>query len=46
MSLVVIWADLGAFIGTLRYKQALLEDIIYTYREAEEIRVYEDRPKQ
>lgn len=34
------------FASTMGYKQALLSDLIYTYREAEEIRIYEDRPKQ
>ena len=34
------------FSSTMHYKQSLLEDLIYTYREAEEIKVYEDRPKQ
>ena len=33
------------FSSTMMYKQMLLEDIIYTYRDAEDIRVYEDRPK-
>lgn len=34
------------FSSTMNFKQALLEDIVYTYKEADEIRVYEDRPKQ
>ena len=34
------------FSSTMNFKQALLEDIIYTYKDAEEIRVYEDRVKQ
>lgn len=34
------------FHSTMAYKQCLLEDVIYTYKEAKEIRVYEDRPKQ
>ena len=34
------------FSSTMHYKQSLLEDLIYTYKEAEEIKVYEDRPKQ
>lgn len=34
------------FKSTMTFKQALLEDIVYTYKEADEIRVYEDRPKQ
>lgn len=33
------------FSSTMVFKQALLKDLVYTYREAEEIRVYEDRPK-
>ncbi|KAK5113518.1 hypothetical protein LTR62_003387 [Meristemomyces frigidus] len=33
------------FASTLAYKQALLRDIVYTYRNAVEIRIYEDRPK-
>lgn len=34
------------FSSTMLFKQALLEDIIHTYKDADEIRVYEDRPKQ
>lgn len=34
------------FSSTMHFKQLLLEDIVYTYKDAEEIRVYEDRPKQ
>ena len=34
------------FRSTMFYKQALLEDIMYTYQDADQIRVYEDRPKQ
>ena len=34
------------FATTMMYKQALLEELIYTYKDAEEIKVYEDRPKQ
>ena len=34
------------FSSTMHYKQSLLEDLIYTYKDAEEIKVYEDRPKQ
>ena len=33
------------FNSTMLFKQALLKDIISTYAEAEEIRIYEDRPK-
>lgn len=34
------------FPTTMMYKQGFLEELIYTYKDAEEIRVYEDRPKQ
>lgn len=34
------------FPSTMLYKQALLKDIIFTYREIEELKIYEDRPKQ
>lgn len=34
------------FRSTMLYKQALLEDIMYTYQDADQIRIYEDRPKQ
>ena len=34
------------FATTMRFKQAFLKDLILTYDEAEEIRVYEDRVKQ
>ncbi|KAL9122097.1 MAG: hypothetical protein Q9187_001342 [Circinaria calcarea] len=34
------------FSSTMHYKQQLLEDIVHTYKDAEEIKVYEDRPKQ
>ncbi|KAL9101933.1 MAG: hypothetical protein Q9163_002871 [Psora crenata] len=34
------------FSSTLQYKQALLQDLVYTYFEADEIKVYEDRPRQ
>lgn len=37
--------DNQLFDSTLLFKQALLEDIVFTYTEAEEIRIYEDRPK-
>ncbi|PVH96588.1 hypothetical protein DM02DRAFT_617129 [Periconia macrospinosa] len=33
------------FKSTMEFKQELLKDIIYTYKDAEEIRIYEDRPK-
>lgn len=33
------------FSSTMTFKQALLQDIVYTYAGAGEIRVYEDRPK-
>ena len=34
------------FTSTMKYKQAILGDLVHTYKEANEIRVYEDRPKQ
>ena len=34
------------FSSTMHFKQVLLEDLVLTYGDAEEIRVYEDRPKQ
>lgn len=34
------------FSSTMSFKQAFLSDLIYTYREAQEIRIYEDRPNQ
>ena len=34
------------FRNTMHYKQSVLEDLVHTYREATEIRIYEDRPKQ
>ena len=34
------------FPSTMLYKQAFLHDLVYTYHEAEEIKIYEDRPKQ
>lgn len=33
------------FSSTMTFKQALLQDIVYTYAGAGEIRIYEDRPK-
>ncbi len=33
------------FGSTMLYKQALLRDIVHTYKDADEIRIYEDRPK-
>lgn len=33
------------FNSTMTFKQALLSEIVYTYRDAEEIKIYEDRPK-
>ncbi|KAL8953008.1 MAG: hypothetical protein Q9222_001123 [Ikaeria aurantiellina] len=33
------------FTSTMNYKQAILQDLLYTYKDAEEIRVYEDRVK-
>ena len=34
------------FRSTMMYKQAILEDLVHTYKNADEIRIYEDRPKQ
>jgi hypothetical protein len=34
------------FITTMEFKQTFLEDLIMTYKSADEIRVYEDRVKQ
>lgn len=34
------------FRSTMHYKQAILEDLVHTYNDAAEIRIYEDRPKQ
>ena len=34
------------FPSTAKFKQAFLEDLVRTYREANEVRIYEDRPKQ
>ena len=34
------------FRSTMMYKQAILEDLVFTYKNAAEIRIYEDRPKQ
>ncbi|OCL06840.1 hypothetical protein AOQ84DRAFT_320839 [Glonium stellatum] len=33
------------FSSTMAFKQELLKDIVYTYKDADEIRVYEDRVK-
>ncbi|KZF21835.1 hypothetical protein L228DRAFT_248589 [Xylona heveae TC161] len=33
------------FASTAEYKKEFISDLIYTYSDAEEIRVYEDRPK-
>lgn len=32
--------------STMKFKQAFLDDLIHTYHDADEIRMYEDRPKQ
>ncbi|KAK4992985.1 hypothetical protein LTR50_000691 [Elasticomyces elasticus] len=32
------------FHSTMAFKQELLKEMVYTYREAEELRIYEDRP--
>ena len=34
------------FGSTMKYKQALLRDLVHTYKDADEIRIYEDRPGQ
>jgi hypothetical protein len=34
------------FTSTMNFKQELLKDIVYTYKDADDIRVYEDRVKQ
>jgi hypothetical protein len=34
------------FASTAAFKHAFLEDLVLTYDQADEIRVYEDRPKQ
>ena len=34
------------FTSTMKYKQAVLEDLVHTYKDANEIRIYEDRPRQ
>lgn len=34
------------FRSTMAFKQELLKEIVYTYKDAEEIRIYEDRVKQ
>lgn len=34
------------FTSTINYKQAILRDLVFTYTDADEIRVYEDRVKQ
>jgi hypothetical protein len=33
------------FRNTMHFKQELLKDIVYTYKDAEELRIYEDRVK-
>lgn len=34
------------FRSTMHYKQAILEDLVHTYHDALEIRIYEDRSRQ
>lgn len=34
------------FSSTMNFKQVFLEDLVYTYKDATELKVYEDRPKQ
>ena len=36
----------GQKLTTMDFKRTLLQDLVTTYREATEIRIYEDRPKQ
>ncbi|KAK5220339.1 hypothetical protein LTR16_012804, partial [Cryomyces antarcticus] len=33
------------FPSTMAFKQAFLSDLVHTYKDADEIRIYEDRPK-
>ncbi|KAI5286885.1 hypothetical protein KEM55_000158 [Ascosphaera atra] len=34
------------FGSTMKFKQAFLDDLLHTYKEADEMRIYEDRPRQ
>ena len=34
------------FQSTMNFKQGLLEELVYTFNQAEEIKIYEDRPRQ
>lgn len=34
------------FSSTMKFKQAFLEDLVNTYHDAHELRIYEDRPRQ
>jgi hypothetical protein len=34
-----------SFESTMSFKQAFLHDLVFTYKQADEIRIYEDRPK-
>lgn len=34
------------FRSTIHFKQSILEDLVHTYKDADQIRIYEDRPKQ
>ena len=34
------------FTSTQLFKQALLRDVMFTYKEIEEVKIYEDRSKQ
>lgn len=34
------------FSSTMMFKQAILKDLVHTYKDADEIRIYEDRPHQ
>ncbi|KAL9040747.1 MAG: hypothetical protein Q9180_001724 [Flavoplaca navasiana] len=33
------------FTSTMNYKQAILQDLVHTYKDADDIRIYEDRTK-
>lgn len=48
--LIALKPDVGPlnqrFSTTMQFKQAFLDDLMHTYSNADEIRIYEDRPKQ
>lgn len=33
-------------VNTMSFKQAFLDDVIFTYKNADEVRIYEDRANQ